>query len=179
MKLTFVLIRKHPLEDTAATGEERRLYSYQKEGSSQSEFDSFISDATTSKHSGFQRLITRLGELVDKHGFQRVMLYPDSDAENRTFKLRETGEKIGKQREPGLRLYGIWLSDNLFIVGNGGLKPHGQKYRKTEANPELKRIRDDLEAIKKVLLSDKRFDLNRQKTDFAAPISGITIEITD
>lgn len=92
-----------------------------------------------------------------------MLLTDDGDSEHRTYKLREKGRK----NEHHLRLFGARFSDNLFIVGNGGVKPKDEEHARTEYNSELKRARDELAAIQAAIRAWPGYRLIDGKSDFS------------
>lgn len=162
MKVALILVQKAAIDISNPALGCRTLYSYRKEGCSSTEFDTFIEDPILRMHSGHPRIISRMADLLFTTGFKRILLEADGNSEHRSYKLRENG--FGT--EAGLRLFGAWFSDRLFLVGSGGLKPQGRNYSRTEMNPVLKRASDELAAIRAAILADPTICFDKHKSDF-------------
>lgn len=163
MKITLVRIQQATYLDSRQCSQRRTLYSYTKDDEPLNEFYKYLENEQLKLHSGHRIVVVRLMDLLIKSGFKRSLMDSDGNPEQRTFKLRDHGTP----GEDGLRLFGLWFSDNLFVVGNAGLKPKDAAHRKTENNIELKRARDELAAIQTAIRAWPGYRLIDGKSDFS------------
>ena len=115
-----------------------RYYTFQIEGHNQNETDKFFSKFELSEEIGddlyrLNRLIITIG---DKTGAIFELFRPEDEAvalpPKPNFRVRRILQ-IQELEHNSLRLYCIWISEGIVILGNGGIKTS----QKTEDSPDL------------------------------------------
>lgn len=110
MNLGFQLVR-------IKVGRKAKIYSIQFDGEEEHEFQKFITNPEVIKHPDFQPLRKKLKELYDKRGLLNQFFRPEDDKCLHP-EISRIDYGTGK-----LRLYCIRWSDDLLILGGGGIKP--------------------------------------------------------
>lgn len=138
--------------DRMINGKKCKVYAVKYNDEQENEFINFASREEIRSHPEFNKLVTKINLIADKHGNREDWFKNESDRNENPPVKRIYIETNGK-----LRLYCIRWSSYILILGDGGIKPEGIiAYQDApELHEKVKKTEKAFEQLEKYCIENK------------------------